>query len=84
MPTFVFMLTSYAEQDEIEKVRSELQALFPQHEFLTNIEGLEDIENDIAVVSEPVRTNGHVEEFAFPDENEIQRVKAAFFALLGG
>ncbi|OYU91101.1 MAG: hypothetical protein CFE29_09920 [Bradyrhizobiaceae bacterium PARB1] len=82
MPTFVFMLTPYAEEDEIEKVRSELQVLFPQHEFLTNLEGLEDIENDIAVFSEPSHGNGHVESAIWPDEAEIDRVKAAFFALL--
>jgi hypothetical protein len=82
MPTFAFMLTRYAEEDEIEKVRSELQELFPQHEFLSNLEDLEDVENDIAVVSEPSHSNGHVQAAIFPDEAEIDRVKAAFFALL--
>lgn len=83
MTTYLFMLTPETERVLVQRVLGELEAQFPEHEFVVGGADIPEFENSILAIH---GTAGSIEEpgtLIAPDETEVQAVKEAFAAILG-
>jgi hypothetical protein len=78
MTTFIFTLTPDATSAAFERVIAELEAAFPQHEFLAGDPDVGGFENTILALHGSAGSGGLPGEIMLPKLAEVSEVKMAF------
>jgi hypothetical protein len=79
---FIFMLTPDAGAAAVERVTSELEAAFPEHDFTAGQADIPDFENSILAIHGSASSGEKPGRVAEPDTYEVERVKQAFQVML--
>lgn len=82
MTTFLFMLTPESESALAERVTSELEAQFPEHEFVAGGADYPEFENSILAVHGTAGSGETPSVIPPVDPGDVQRVKETFATIL--
>jgi hypothetical protein len=82
MTTFIFTLTPDASSSAFERVIAELDAAFPQHEFLAGDPDVGDFENTILAMHGSAGSGDLPGEIILPNMAQVSEVKMAFRQIL--
>ncbi|MDR6659748.1 hypothetical protein J2W51_002318 [Tardiphaga robiniae] len=78
MTTFIFTLTPDASSAAFERVIAELEAAFPQHEFLAGDPDVGGFENTILALHGSAGSGDFPGEVILPNLTQVSEVKMAF------
>lgn len=78
MTTFIFTLTPDASSAAVERVIAELEAAFPEHEFLAGAPDVGGFENTILALHGSAGSGDLPGEIILPNLAQVSEVKIAF------
>ncbi|WP_441277759.1 hypothetical protein AB7783_12155 [Tardiphaga sp. 172_B4_N1_3] len=78
MTTFIFTLTPDASSAAVERVIAELDAAFPEHEFLAGDPDVGGFENTMLALHSSAGSGDLPGEIILPDLAQVSEVKIAF------
>ncbi|MGM5025160.1 hypothetical protein [Tardiphaga sp. 862_B3_N4_1] len=84
MTTFIFTLTPAASSAAVERVIAELDAAFPQHEFLAGNPDSSGFENTILALHGSAGSGDLPGEIVLPNLAQVSEVKMAFDQIIEG
>lgn len=82
MTTYLFMLTPETEESLVDRVLSELEQQFPEHEFVAGGADIPEFENSILAIHGTAGSGEVPGVVQAPDNAEVEDVKEAFAAIL--